>query len=100
MRIIYTNYMRYRDYMVGLGDAISGFHQLEQAAWYQTKLQIEEATIGLQGAYDAKFDEFKGTLSSALATLSACNSVEGDPVFSRESVLFENYVKAKYARDE
>ncbi|GEM_PF-2910275 len=100
LRIIYSSYMRYRDYMVGLGDSISGFHQLEQAAWYRVKLQIEQATVNLQGAYDAKFDEYKVRLSNSLRTLSACNSVDGDPVFSRESVLFENYVKAKYARDQ
>lgn len=99
LRIIYAHYIRYRDYMVGLGDSISGFHQLEQAAWYQTKLQIEEATVRLQRAYDDKFEEFKERLSAALQELSACDSNGGDPTFTRESILFENYVKAKYARD-
>jgi len=99
LRIIYVSYIRYRDYMVGLGDSISGFHQLEQAAWYRVKLQIEEATIGLQRAYDNKFDEYKGRLSQSLSNLSACGSAAGDPTFTRESVLFENYVKAKYARE-
>lgn len=100
LRIIYVSYMRYKDFMVGLGDSISGFHQLEQAAWYRTKLQIEEATIGLQGAYDNKFDEYKVLLSQTLQELSACSSSSGDPTFSRESILFENYVKAKYARED
>lgn len=100
LRIIYVNYIRYRDYMVGLGDSISGFHQLEQAAWYRTKLQIEEGTIGLQRAYDDKFDDYKGRLTRSLQELSACNSSDGDPTFTRESILFENYVKAKYARED
>ncbi|NNC77834.1 MAG: hypothetical protein HKN77_07715 [Woeseiaceae bacterium] len=100
LRIIYSSYMRYKNFMVGLGDSISGFHQLEQAAWYGTKLEIEQATINLQGAYDNKFDEFKRTLQATLQDLSQCDSADGSPTFSRESVLFENYVKAKYARDD
>ena len=91
LRSIYATNQSFTEYAVMTGDALSGFHQLEQAEWYRQKLRIKEAQMGVTRAYNAKFDEFNLKLQGILQDIGACEARHGtDDWYQRYGTLFYN----------
>jgi len=97
LRVIYQTTNTYVERMTALGDAKSGWHQLEQAAWYAAKQKIVESQIGLQTAYRNKFDEFNRDLQSILQDVGRCEAQYGfDDWYNRQGVFFYNNIISSY----
>jgi hypothetical protein len=99
LRVIYDRAKTYNDNAIMIGDVFSGYHQLEQQAWYATKIDLVNNFKGLQAAYDAKLKEFNDRLKAVFETLDQCTpDVVGDITDSYETVLFLNTIKGAYSR--
>ena len=77
LRVIYSDTKDFSDRMIELGDAVSGFHQLEQMAWYQEKLKIGRTVQNMQNAYDSKLREFNTELEGVLREIDSCEAQGG-----------------------
>ena len=91
LRSIYSTHRSFAEYVVMTGDALSGFHQLEQAAWYSTKLMIKQAQMNVTRAYNEKFAEFNTKLDGILREFGECEAILGvDDWYDRNGKLFYN----------
>ncbi len=99
LRIIYDRAKTYNDNAIMIGDVFSGYHQLEQQAWYATKLDLVKNFRGLQAAYDAKLEDFNGRLMVIFQKLDQCTpDVAGDITNSFETAMFLNTIKGAYRK--
>lgn len=97
LRVIYSNQRTLTDYAVMTGDALSGFHQLEQAAWYSIKLMITKAQAEVTKAYNTKYEEYNGRLDGILREFGQCEAMNGnDGWYERHGKLFYNSLISSY----
>lgn len=97
LRVIYSNQRTLTDYAVMTGDAMSGFHQLEQATWYSIKLMITKAQAEVTKAYNDKYEEFNGKLDGILQEFGRCEAMHGnDDWYRRHGKLFYNSLISSY----
>ncbi len=97
LRVIYQTNERFIAKMVQMGDAVSGWHQLEQAAWYATKAKIMKSQDKLTLAYNNKYREFNGKLLTILQEFGRCEDQHGlDDWYNRYGVFFYNSLIASY----
>ena len=97
LRSIYSTHRSFAEYVVMTGDALSGFHQLEQAAWYGIKLDIKQAQMNVTKAYNNKYGEFNKKLDGILRDFGQCEARHGnDDWYERHGKLFYNALIAGY----
>lgn len=97
LRIIYQTNKAFTDKMVEMGDTVSGYHQLEQAAWYAVKQQIKASQRNVEAAYKNKYTEFNGKLLDVLREFGQCEADYGlEDWYNRYGVFFYNSLIASY----
>lgn len=97
LRIIYQTNKAFTDKMVEMGDTVSGYHQLEQAAWYAVKQQIKASQRNVEAAYKNKYTEFNGRLMGVLQEFGQCEAQYGlEDWYNRYGVFFYNSLIASY----
>ena len=72
LRVIYADYKSTYDTAVTIGDSLAGLHGAAGAAWAQIKVGMQVSLRNLQGAYDAKFNEFMGRYAALLQRADRC----------------------------
>ena len=97
LRVIYQSTHAAMVSSLAYGDAASGWHQLEQAAWYSAKQMIVGADASLRRAYLDKFDQFNADLRTILEDFGQCEEQYGMPDwYRRYGVIFYNSLIASY----
>jgi hypothetical protein len=101
LRVLYDGLVySFIDHVVQYGDARSGWHQLEQARWYEVKLDMAQQRSAMNASYGAKFDEFMVDLNDILIALDECESEHGviDHWYEAYGHTFYESFRAVYSR--
>lgn len=97
MRVIYQTTVAYNAKMIDVGNSMSGWHQLEQASWFQAKLKIVQAEQELTVAYKDKLEQFNADLMNILQGFGRCEEQYGmEDWFNRYGLLYYNNLIASY----
>ena len=101
LRVIYDSTATLIRYATTYGDAHSGWHQLEQAKWYEVRNNIIRSFSGTQRAYQQKYQEFGHDLKDVLQDLHYCEATTGgiQDWYARWGNLFYTMIMTRYQRD-
>jgi|GEM_PF-6601097 len=97
LRIIYSTNKELTDWAIDLGNSMTGWHHLEQAAWFGVKNNIIRAHKEVEDAYRAKYEVFNGRLRDILNDFGDCEAQFGlDNWYDRYGNVLYNSLISTY----
>lgn len=100
LRVYYDTREEWIAQVLGYGDARSGYHQLEQAKWYEVKKDIVRTNKEFGRVYAEAYERFSEDLEDIMWTFDACEADHGgtDIWFERHGNIFLESFLAVYRR--
>ena len=100
LRVIYDTTKTMVDRAIYFGDAHSGWHQLEQAQWYEEKRNMTQSFRNTHVAYRRKLAQYEGDLLEILEDFGQCEAQSGgmEDWFERWGLLFYQLIRTQYDR--
>lgn len=100
LRVYYDTREEWIAQVLGYGDARSGYHQLEQAKWYEVKKDIVRTNKDFGRVYAEAYERFREDLEDIMWTFDECEATYGgiDLWFERHGNIFLESFLAVYKR--